>query len=746
MRGILLKNFKKPAILTLSTVLSLGMITPSVSATTFVQEKQEQVSIQITQADSTVTKNDLIKKFKEVFPGQFDFLTDSDFSMNSDHYYPEDEVIRYGLSFHKNIKGQNSIDGYVSFVGNDLDIEQYYYEPANKADALFPVKLTKDEAKKVALSFLNTFTGKSKYKLNPDFDYYTSNQTLIEPIRYSFSFVRTENQIPVSDQNVQVTVLGNGEIVGFYRYSSDSKKATYDDPKKIQDPTKITKKVKENLSMNLQYQVEFDYRSNEPQVNLVYQPTNGILGVHALSGEWQTIDGFTSTLPKAKEIELLTATPLAPKQTTFSVEEAKAFAEKLLAIDSDEVTLSIDSIDERKNEKGQDIIAIQYMYQYANGGYGTELVLDKQTGEIIQYSDVKSEVLTQVSEKINNDKPLSNEQALTQAIQYLKEFSPSYLHNYAKPLEATPVKDEQGQLSFNFPRVVQGIPVNGDQISVRLSADGSLLSLNVNYQNIKNWPSSKDIISKEAATAKFLERLSLELRYAKEQDNNHYNLVYTPIFNDNPLSFLDANTGEWNVPFYVAENRPTVAHPTAEKELNFLIQAGILDVKDVKTFNADATITQGAALEIITKSLSRFYDDYYQERENRSQSFENIDPKHPSYQVIERAVMMKILDTEKATFDLDAPLTKEELAVWYIRALNLELAAKNSKIYTLDFADRKQVQAKYIGHVALANSLGLVTVKGNNFQPNEKVTYAQLALSTFRLAHEVYNNGTRFDY
>ena len=86
--------------------------------------------------------------------------------------------------------------------------------------------------------------------------------------------------------------------------------------------------------------------------------------------------------------------------------------------------LTIESIDERKNENGKEVIIIQYMYQYANGGSGTDLVLDKQTGEIIQYHDMKSEVLKQLGEEPKSVKPLSNTKALNQAIKYLKEFSP----------------------------------------------------------------------------------------------------------------------------------------------------------------------------------------------------------------------------------------------------------------------------------------------------------------------------------
>ena len=103
-----MKNFRKTGMLTLSTVLSLGIIAPTVGAAALANEPQEQVHFQVAQADPDVTKSDLIKKFKEFFPNEFNFLNDSDFYMQSGgDYYPEDEVIRYDLSFHKNIKGKS---------------------------------------------------------------------------------------------------------------------------------------------------------------------------------------------------------------------------------------------------------------------------------------------------------------------------------------------------------------------------------------------------------------------------------------------------------------------------------------------------------------------------------------------------------------------------------------------------------------------------------------------------------------
>ena len=116
------------------------------------------------------------------------------------------------------------------------------------------------------------------------------------------------------------------------------------------------------------------------------------------------------------------------------------------------------------------------------------------------------------------------------------------------PVEEPYFEERLGTYQFNFPRIVNGIVVQGDQIGVGIAADGSLSSLNVSYQEVENWPSIDKVISAEDAKAKLKEALSLKLNYMKQgrdEDNHHYDLVYSPTFNEDPLSFLDANTGEW---------------------------------------------------------------------------------------------------------------------------------------------------------------------------------------------------------
>jgi hypothetical protein len=152
-------------------------------------------------------------------------------------------------------------------------------------------------------------------------------------------------------------------------------------------------------------------------------------------------------------------------------------------------------------------------------------------------------------------------------------------------------------------------------------------------------------------------------------------------------------------------------------------------------------------LKILVKSLSYGYDVGPNRRDNDKQSFNNIDKKHPLYKVVEQAVKMGILQPANQ-FAVDTTLTRQELAEWFVRALNLESAAKHSDIFKLKFTDASSIDPAYAGYVALASAMGLIDGQQNKFNATEKVTYADLAVSLVRLAKAAYeeNNGRNYYY
>ncbi|RKJ27542.1 hypothetical protein D7X33_42920, partial [Butyricicoccus sp. 1XD8-22] len=100
-------------------------------------------------------------------------------------------------------------------------------------------------------------------------------------------------------------------------------------------------------------------------------------------------------------------------------------------------------------------------------------------------------------------------------------------------------------------------------------------------------------------------------------------------------------------------------------------------------------------------------------------------------------VRMGILDS-KDSFNPNDTLTREQLAVWYVRTLGLDLAARNSNIFKLTIADANKVNSKYVGYVALANAMEVLPAKNNLFDPKGEVTYADIASSIFDLSHKLH--------
>ena len=736
-------KLKKLGVILTSTAFSFGVLSPVAQASVPANESSTKIEIQVAEADTKVTKNELIKKIRTLFPDEFNFLTDNDFKVGGGHYYSDDKVIRHELYFDKFVNGKN-IYGNFTLKGDDLELENFHYTPADLTEALFPAKISKDEAQKIAQNFLKKFPNASNYKLQEDshgYDYYMS-RPLSEPTRYSFSYMPTQNGVPISDQYISIDVLGNGVINSMYSNSYTGKKATFDSLEQKKSETDVLNQMRDHLAVELRYSIDYDYTTDEREVKLVYLPIQSFNGVHALTGQWQTTNGFSTLAPKAQTVEKLSPQPLAPKKNGITIEEAEELATSFLKVDPDKAKLTIEMVDERENEAKETIYSVHYMYSYKNGGTGGSLEINKATGEIIQFHDFRDEFM-----KTNESaSEITKEVALSKAIDYLKEWAPSYVHHYAKSTDGYSFDEYSNYHNFTFLRVVNGITVAGDDIYVGIGTDGSLRTLYINHQKFDNWPSVSKAIAPDVAKETFSAALKTKLQYAKQdnEDKQHYDLVYAPTYDGVIYNQLDATTGEWLLSIKPEDNTPIIAHPTAADELNYLLHQKVLEVKDPATFNADKAVTKGEALKIIMKSMTYGYYGRYMTDDDAKQSFPNIDSKHPLYQEVEQAVSMGVLEPTD-NFKVEDGLTRQELAEWYIRALDLETAAKRSDIYKVNFTDASTIQPNYVGYVALANSLGLLDAQDNKFNATSNVTYAELAVSTIRLAHKIYEkNDNRY--
>ncbi|MEK4424940.1 S-layer homology domain-containing protein [Solibacillus sp. FSL K6-1523] len=730
---------KKWSVAVGSSILALGLLVPTAEASTAVQQQEERVPILVALNENDVSKEQLIKKLKELLPETFSSFKDSDFQMNSmSHHYIGDDVTRYELMFNKKVD-KKSTSGSVTFAGGNLDLESYYFQPGSLKDAMFPGKVTSVEAQKVAETFMKKIAKGNDYVIVNDVPSYYSSRVLTDPITYNYSFVRTENGIPIQDDSVMVSVLGDGQIQNFYQMVNGNKRLAFEDKAAMISSQEAINKLKENIQLELQYQINYNFNSGEPYMQLVYQPVTTMIGLHATSNKWYTLSGLSETVPTQAKLERLATAPLKP-MSSITVEQAKEIANSLVNKNVGKGKLTLDSAYENE-QNGQGIISIMYLYQEGNTSYGSSIDFNKNTGELINYSDFSA-----FSSRYSDDEQpklpkLAKDKVLNIALEAVKQLAPSTLHEYSQPT-IDPIYDEQlGTHYVTFPKIKNGLIVNGDNLAVMVGDDGQLKTYNRSAYQIDEWPDAASAIEKTKAIATFKEALSAKLVYTRASSSNPdeaYKLVYIPTVKGQEYYHIDAQTGQIVNGFINGgQDKPTVTHPTAEKELNYLIQAGAIEVKDASQFNADIAITKGQALKTILKSLTYFYYDDYNQTSEKPTSFDNIDPKHPLYQVVESASANGILKPGQETFNPDEKMTREELAVWFIRTLGLEQAAKHSGIYNVSYADKEKISEQYKGYVALSQAMGLQKLEQSNFNPTHEVTYADLAVSIIQLAYEI---------
>ena len=140
-------KFRKASALLSATALSVSLFAPIASASTIGNERMEGLPIRIAQTDVTVTKNDLIKRVRELFPNEFKDVAEKDFRMGTGYWYPNEDTVRYELSFSKSIDN-HYVHGTFTFVNKTLELEQFYYQGKNSKDAFSQQNIQKRKHKK----------------------------------------------------------------------------------------------------------------------------------------------------------------------------------------------------------------------------------------------------------------------------------------------------------------------------------------------------------------------------------------------------------------------------------------------------------------------------------------------------------------------------------------------------------------------------------------------------------------------
>ncbi|TDF93454.1 S-layer homology domain-containing protein [Paenibacillus piri] len=182
-----------------------------------------------------------------------------------------------------------------------------------------------------------------------------------------------------------------------------------------------------------------------------------------------------------------------------------------------------------------------------------------------------------------------------------------------------------------------------------------------------------------------------------------------------------------------------IADSYAQKEIQALVDSGIISGYEDGTFQPRKAMTRAELAKIIVLSQG------LKENADKASAFTDVDKNSWYRGYVGALVDSKITEgTSATTFSPDAKVTREELVVFFIRAMGLEEAAGKLAV-DAKLSDLKQVSSWAQAHVSLAFKIGFVNGIDNadgslKFSPKDSAERQALA----RLAYEFKTNKSKF--
>lgn len=553
------------------------------------------------------------------------------------------------------------------------------------------------------------------------------------PPTYSFRYQRTVEGIPFPNNGINVSVNGDtGEIIS---YSFDWYHEKLQVPEQVLTSEEAQEIFAREFPLELQYlRTQPEKRDEKPVIKLVFKlrhphlvKIDPVSGAVLESEEYYGIaeDAGRSGMAMAVEakIELTPeeAREVAKIEKLLTREEAVKSAMAVLQL-SDQYRLESSRLHQLWDEPDRVVWQLSWQSSQDKEYRGSaSATVDGETGELLSFYRYEYD-----EEENKRDPVYNREQAQELALEFIKKLQPEKAQSirlYEPVTTGTPEKARSHR--FVYERMVNGIPFpqNGFQVTVN-AVTGKVESYNMQW-NVAEFPQPSTVIDAAQATAWYGEEVPLALEFVTSYDRETgkqkvtlmYHLAKVPYTMMDAVSGIPLNwRGEPLERTLAAVFSDIEGHP-AQKDIELLAAAGAITGTDDGKFHPDKAITQGELAAILSKLEG-----------NRGPI---IPLPIPTWSQeawytpwINQAVSKGLIKAEEVA--PEETVTREFLAATLIRHLGLEKAAALSEIYMVGFADKDEITPKYLGHVALAKGLKIISAD-DNFMPKKQVTKAEAA-------------------
>lgn len=478
--------------------------------------------------------------------------------------------------------------------------------------------------------------------------------------------------------------------------------------------------------------LELQYKKlrNEAYAVLMYVPTRSGMMINAENGEEFTIEFVDTEGGSGGDSSGATNDSVSMDKTESSLTE-----QEIANIEEIESLLSKDELaDTIKKMAGTEVASytvksVNYRQtgSYESGKtYEARVYLTNADGESANVTfDAKSGELKSLYTYVNyntDKKKRTREEMQKTAERFVK----TWAADVADKARVFGDEDLGGYIVFTHDE--GGIEYAGNSIRIRVDeATGKILSFSKIWDKEIAFDSAEGIISKEEATAKYIEAASPLLYYIGDgreryapQNAAEFALIYR--FSNDAPAYINAKSGlalDWSMGEDTGNKtyalQADLKGHFAEEAVRVLADNGIvLSYED--TFRPDEAVTQ-KEIALLVDCFEGGYSPYEVSEDDYKQ-------------LVESLVRREIIKASEK--NPDAKVKREEMVSYLVRLLGYGKAAEISGIYKTGFADEAQISADKLGYVAIAKGLGIVSGNGGGvFAPKRLVTRGELAVMLY---------------
>ncbi len=613
-------------------------------------------------------------------------------NFESSYYQPDGEEKIYNLSWNN---GSSEEYEFVEVSYQDGFITSYTYSKYDdrSREKKFP-KVSLGEAEEIARAF--------SAKINPQYSdkikLINDNNATVGGKTYYFTLQRFEQGFPVMNETGTVRVDNETGVVTRYDmyFDTDAEFPIIGEPIEEYDAFDI---YKSELAPTLQYARYYDYQTQQSRIFAKYVSETSSRRVNALTGEIIELP-TNDRLYAANGLMMDTAESGSDSGGGFKLSAAEiAEIEKVEALisqddaekaaracgyiglgDSDMLSSS------RLTSDYSDKDRYYYMLTFEGEESYTRVGIDAKTAEIISFSKNGDYV-----KEYTHD----SEAELEKAEELFKNLAGDKSDEYR--LE----KNEDG--SVTFARYVNDVMVSFDQTYMRFDDKGEIVSYSMAYSENAVFPKLDGIMTSDEICDAVCERYDFAPMFAIDGSTNTAVLFYT--FTDNNIETgfqVDPYSGK------TVNYKGEIVEDSVSEKITYSDIEGHWGENQIKKLAEYGIGFSGGQLlgsaSITQKEIVELFGVVF----GGSSEYDYL--------------------LDKATYDENAPITKEDASVLFVKMLGGDDYAKYEEIFTSPFAD----VTKNKGYISILKALKVVNgTPDGNFYPENMLTRAEALIMMY---------------